>query len=89
MGYVHWDEKWRAFGWNVSECDGHDVDALAAAFRGIVPNGKPTLVIAHTVKGKGVSLMEGNPIWHFRMPNQKELRTFLQELQLSEADLEG
>ena len=59
------------------------------AIRGIVPNGKPTLVIAHTVKGKGVSLMEGNPIWHFRMPNQKELRTFLQELQLSEADLEG
>ena len=89
MGYVHWDEKWRAFGWNVSECDGHDVDALAATFRGIVPNGKPTLVIAHTVKGKGVSLMEGNPIWHFRMPNRKELRTFLQELQLSEADLEG
>lgn len=57
--------KWRAFGWNVIECDGHDLMALDAAFdTAEATKGVPTAIIAHTVKGKGVSFMEGKSAWH-------------------------
>ena len=57
--------KWRAFGWNVIECDGHDLMALDAAFDAAeATKGVPTAIIAHTVKGKGVSFMEGKSAWH-------------------------
>ena len=75
--------KWRAFGWEVVEVDGHDLDALAEAFyqaRWILPHGSPIVVIAHTVKGRGVSYMEQVPIWHFRMPNAEEMATAQREL---------
>lgn len=48
----------------------------------------PTAVIAHTIKGKGVSFMEGVPIWHYRMPNEEELPVLMKDLGLSETDLE-
>jgi transketolase len=58
-------EKWRAFGWNVLEVDGHDCGALAAAFQAAAETtGHPTVIIAHTVKGKGVSFMENSVEWH-------------------------
>ncbi|MHB0979448.1 MAG: transketolase [Thermoleophilia bacterium] len=58
-------EKWRAFGWNVLEVDGHDCGALAAAFQAAAETaGRPTVIIAHTVKGKGVSFMENSVEWH-------------------------
>lgn len=88
LNYVHWDKKWEAFGWNVVEVDGHDIDALTDTFHGIKRNGKPTMVIAHTVKGKGVSIMEDNPKWHFKIPNRKERKIFLEELNISEEELE-
>lgn len=88
MGYVHWDEKWRAFGWNVMEADGHDVEALMKAFGEIPRNGRPAIIIAHTVKGKGVSVMEDNPVWHFRLPNKKEKKIFMEELHISEEEME-
>ncbi|MCH5339954.1 MAG: transketolase [Acetatifactor sp.] len=88
LGYVHWDEKWKSFGWNVMEVDGHDVDALKETFMNIPQNGKPTVVIAHTIKGKGVSIMEDNPIWHFKLPNRKEKKVFMEELQISEKEME-
>lgn len=64
------DEKWRAFGWNVIELDGHDHDALRIALTDTRNAAqKPTVVIAHTVKGKGVSFMEHDILWHYRFPH--------------------
>lgn len=88
MKYISWEEKWKAFGWNVIVCDGHDVDELYKAFTTLPSNGKPTIVIANTIKGKGVSIMEGIAKWHFKMPNKKELKVILEELEISENELE-
>jgi transketolase len=58
-------EKWRAFGWQVHECDGHSVDALVRTFDSIPRNsGRPQVVIAQTVKGKGLKWMELSRFWH-------------------------
>ncbi len=73
-------DKWRAFNWNVLEVDGHDRKAL----REVLPqriSGKPTMVIAHTVKGKGVSFMEKIIDWHGVAPNDEELKRALGELE--------
>jgi len=74
-------DKWRAFGWDAVEVDGHDIHALAGAIFAL-PNGsgKPVAVIAHTIKGKGVSFMEDDNNWHYRSPNADELKTALEEL---------
>ena len=74
-------EKWRAFRWAVTEIDGHDHAALARAL-GTVPTeaGRPTALIAHTVKGKGVSFMEGDLAWHYRSPSDEQLAAALAEL---------
>ncbi len=74
-------EKWRSFGWHVIEVDGHDFDQLLAAFdEAKKVKGRPTCVVAHTIKGKGVSFMENNPELHGRAPNAEELRQALEEL---------
>jgi transketolase len=74
-------EKWRAFGWHVAEIDGHDPDAVHAAFaEAVATKSKPACVVAHTVKGKGVSFMENNPKFHGVAPTQDELKLALQEL---------
>lgn len=88
LKYVEWAEKWSSFGWNVYRADGHNVDQLSSTFKSIKSNGKPTIIIAETIKGKGVSIMEGNPKWHFKLPNKKELRFFVEELGISEKELE-
>lgn len=79
-------DKWKAFGWNVVEIDGHNYAEIKKALL-TKQAGIPTLVIANTVKGKGVSFMENVPIWHFRMPNEQELPILMQELGLIEEDL--
>ncbi len=79
-------DKWKAFGWNVVEIDGHNHAEIRQASL-IRCENVPTLVIAHTVKGKGVSFMENVPIWHYRMPNEQELLLLLEELGLMEEDL--
>ena len=67
-------DKWRAFGWNAVEVDGHDIDALLEALNRFPDdNGKPTAIIAHTVKGKGVSFMEDDNNWHYRIPTADEV----------------
>ena len=59
------DDKWRAFGWAVAEIDGHDIAAILETFRRAgATTGKPTVIIAHTIKGKGVPYMENIPAWH-------------------------
>lgn len=81
-------DKWKAFGWNVIEIDGHNHDEIRSALLKRSEE-KPTLVIAHTIKGKGVSFMENKPIWHYRMPNEQELQIVMKELGLTEADLQN
>lgn len=74
-------DKWAAFNWNVIEVDGHDVAAVEKAFKQAASfKGKPTVLIAHTVKGKGVSFMENNPSWHGMAPNKEQLEAALAEL---------
>ena len=79
-------DKWKAFGWNVVEIDGHDYGEIRKALLVRCP-GVPTLVVAHTVKGKGVSFMENVPIWHYRMPNEQEMPVLMEELGLLEREL--
>jgi transketolase len=67
-------EKWRAFGWNAMEVNGHDYEELLQALSQFPhSNGKPTAIIAHTVKGKGVSFMEDDNNWHYRIPTAEEV----------------
>ncbi len=89
MKYVSWEEKWSSFGWNVFAVNGHNIDELQNTLLSLPSNGRPSIIIANTIKGKGVSIMEGIPKWHFKMPNKKELKTFMEELQISEEELEG
>jgi len=73
--------KWRAFGWRVLETNGHDYTALISTLeRASQRQGRPTAIIAHTVKGKGVSFMENNPSFHGKAPSAQELEKALQEL---------
>lgn len=74
-------EKWRAFGWHVTEIDGHDIPAIqAACAEAAEVKGKPSVMIAHTVKGKGVSFMENNPKYHGVPPTAEEVQLALKEL---------
>jgi transketolase len=74
-------DKWRAFGWNVIEIDGHDIPSLQKAYAEFsATKGKPTAIVAHTVKGKGVSFMENNPKFHGVAPTNEEAQKALQEL---------
>ena len=78
-------DKWRSFGWHVVEVDGHNFGELLRALDefGRV-EGKPTFIIAHTVKGKGVSFMEGQAAWHGKAPSREQLRQALEELGFKE-----
>lgn len=74
-------DRWAAFGWQVGEVDGHDVGAVLEALRAARQAvGRPSVLIAHTVKGKGVSFMEGEYLWHSRVPTDDELRQAMHEL---------
>ena len=78
------EQKWKDFGWNAESVDGHDTKALRAAFERAQANagsGKPSVVLAHTVKGKGVSFMENNILWHYRTPQGEEYEAALKELE--------
>ena len=76
--------KFRAFNWGVHELDGHDHNALIAALSGPQPlSGRPTAIIAHTIKGKGVSFMEGQLAWHYSSPTVEQLNAALLELEIN------
>ncbi|HJW70207.1 MAG TPA: transketolase [Candidatus Binatia bacterium] len=74
-------DKWRAFRWGVREIDGHDQGVIAAAL-GAAPleTGRPSVLVAHTVKGKGVSFMENDLAWHYRSPDAEQLARALAEI---------
>ena len=74
--------KWKSFGWQVREIDGHDHNQLYSALSSIpIKKGYPSVFIAHTVKGKGVSFMENTVLWHYRIPKGKEFESALKELE--------
>ena len=77
------DEKFRAFGWNVLYADAHDFDSIEAAFKSAreAKNGKPSVIIANSTKGKGVSFMEGQCSWHGKAPNADEYAQAKSELE--------
>ena len=73
--------KWRAFGWNVIECDGHSIEALSDAFDAAESYTEgPSVIIAHTVKGKGVSFMEGQAGWHGKAIDDESFAKAMAEL---------
>ena len=78
------ERKWTDFGWNAMSVDGHDTEALQAAFDRAKDNAgsrKPTVILAYTVKGKGISFMENNILWHYRTPQGEEYDAALKELE--------
>lgn len=81
LGLEPFAEKWRAFGWSVREVDGHDCRALGEVLESLpFEPGKPSCLIAHTVKGKGVSFMENSVLWHYRTPQGTEFAAAVREL---------
>jgi transketolase len=73
-------DKWKSFGWHVQEIDGHDFDAIDEAIEVGLHAPGPAVIVARTVKGKGVSFMEGEAIWHYRLPDDAEMATACHEL---------
>lgn len=77
------EAKWRAFGWHVIRCDGHDLMALDCALdEALAHKGQPTMIVADTVKGKGVSFMEGKSAWHGAALSDENLSLALKELEV-------
>lgn len=81
--------KYHACGWNVIECNGHDMNELLMVLRNTKQSGKPTFIIAHTVKGKGVSFMENRAGWHHKLPSQEQLEQAFAELDKQMEDIEN
>ncbi len=81
MGIKPVDKKFASFGWNVIEIDGHDMEAILAAFEEAKKvTDKPSVILANTIKGKGVSFMEGDYGWHGQAPNDEQLAKALSDL---------
>jgi len=75
------DKKFEAFGWHVIQIDGHDYNQIEAAFQEArKTKGQPTLILAHTIKGKGVSFMEGQAGWHGKAPNEEQYHIAMKDL---------
>ncbi len=74
-------EKWASLGWAAKDVDGHDINQLVETFSELpLSSGRPTAIIAHTVKGKGVSFMENQLLWHYRCPNREEYEKAMEKL---------
>ncbi len=85
-----WRKRFEAFNWKVDEIkDANDPEQVMACLSEKNTTDRPRLVIAHTVKGKGVSIMEHNHNWHFKMPNKRELKVFMEELGITQEELEN
>ena len=81
MNLEPFSHKWQAFGWEVCEIDGHDFEQILAAFENAARvDGRPTVIIAHTIKGKGVSFMENNVDFHGQAPTAEAAKLALEEL---------
>jgi transketolase len=90
MGLEPLAAKWQAFGWAVTEIDGHDIEQILAAFRSAVGNATPSVIIAHTIKGKGVPYMEDKPAWHGSVKlTRDQAEEALQALGTSKLEISG
>lgn len=79
------EERFASFGWNVLSVDGNDIEALCAAFdEAKTVKGKPTLVVANTVKGCGSPVMENKASWHHHVPTQEEYEQIMKDLKARE-----
>ena len=85
LGLAPLAAKWAAFGWSVQEIDGHDFAAIEAAVAKSDELGRPKVIIANTVKGKGVSFMEDDNNWHYRIPSAEEVRKAAADLHIPDA----
>ncbi len=74
-------EKWKAFGWNVKEVDGNNCKELEKVLNETKEENKPTVIIANTIKGKGISFMENNIVWHYRAPQGEDYENAIKELE--------
>ena len=81
MGLEPLGDKWRSFGWDVLEADGHDMAQLQDVLSTPRQDKKPRLVMAHTTKGKGVSFMENAAHWHHGVPTEEQYRQAMAELE--------
>ena len=73
-------EKWESFGWQVQKIDGHNLKQIKKSLKKIPSKGRPTIIIAKTIKGKGVSFMENDNIYHYKAPSEDEYKKALEEL---------
>ena len=73
-------DKWKAFGWNVLQCNGHHVPELLHAFEQAKHSSAPSLIIANTIMGKGIPAIENNCLWHGKVPNDDEFQAFINVL---------
>jgi len=87
MGISSWRRRWESFGFEVDEIDGHNLDEIECSLKRRNNEGYPRLIISHTIKGHGISFMEGVPVWHYRMPNAEELEIVKKELDISEKEI--
>ena len=82
-------DRWTSFGWRVAEVDGHDFGGLRTAFEeSRAEQSKPTLIVAHTKKGSGISFMENELSWHHRVPKEDELKAAIKELESKAVEIE-
>ena len=82
MALEPFSSKWESFGWHCQEINGHDFFEIENAFKRIKSiKDQPHMIIAHTIKGKGISFMEDNNNWHYRTPNKEELESALKEIE--------
>jgi len=83
----NWIKCFESFNWDVIAVDGHSVNELLSAFSHSKLTKKPQLIIAKTIKGKGVSIMENAPNWHWKLPNKKELKIIMNELDITDEEV--
>jgi transketolase len=81
-------DKWRAFGWDVTEIDGHSFKAIATAIEDSQHEDRPKAIVAHTVKGRGVSFMQDDNNWHYRIPSTEEVYAAAAELRIPEGTVD-
>lgn len=88
MGIHSWKDTFISLNWEVREVNGHNVEEIEKAVTDPNNTEKPLVIIANTIKGKSVSIVENNPKWHWKLPSKKELKVFMQELNISEEEIE-
>jgi len=87
VGIHSWKEHFETFGCSVEEVDGHNIHEIKQVLEKENDSNKPKVVLLNTIKGKGVSIMENNARWHWKLPSKKELKCFMEELDISEEEI--